>query len=229
MHILLRGVVGSTAYGLAGPDSDVDRLGMFAWPTTRLHGLDAPDESVVTTKPDETLHEAAKYSRLALKCNPSVSELMWLDSYDDDTPLGEHLIGIRDAFLSAPAVKNAYLGYAHGQLVKLINRGDGRFESDVPERRSLKHATHIARLVEQGERLYATGHLTVRLPDPDKTRAVGAFLLDNPQRGRVMLQAAESRMDTAGSPLPDSPDRTRVEAWLQSVRAEHYSAIQAAA
>jgi hypothetical protein len=154
---------------------------------------------------------------------------MWLPEYDVLTPLGEQLIEIRDAFLSAPAVKNAYLGYAHGQLVKLINRGDGRFESDVPERRSLKHATHIARLVEQGEHLYKTGQLVVRLPDPDKTRAVGAFLLDNPQRGRVMLMAAENRMDTAGSPLPQQPDRARVEAWLQQVRAEHYSVLEAAA
>ena len=33
MHILLQGVVGSTACGLAGPDSDIDRLGVFAWLT----------------------------------------------------------------------------------------------------------------------------------------------------------------------------------------------------
>lgn len=31
--MLLAGIVGSTAYGLAGPDSDVDRLGVFAVPT----------------------------------------------------------------------------------------------------------------------------------------------------------------------------------------------------
>jgi hypothetical protein len=31
--VLLSGIVGSQAYGLATPDSDVDRLGMFAFPT----------------------------------------------------------------------------------------------------------------------------------------------------------------------------------------------------
>ncbi len=40
--VLLAGIVGSTAYGLAGPDSDVDRLGVFAAPTLSLLGLDAP-------------------------------------------------------------------------------------------------------------------------------------------------------------------------------------------
>lgn len=222
MHILLQGVVGSTAYGLAGPDSDIDRLGVFAAPTTALHGLAVPAESHVTTKPDSTLHEARKYAALSLKCNPSVSELMWLPDYDVTTPLGEHLIEIRAAFLSAPAVLGAYLGYARDQLNKLINRGDGRFDSDIPERRSLKNAIHVARLVEQGERLYITGELTVQLPDPDKTRAVGAFLLENPARGLLLLQAAEGRMLHAGSPLPDRPDTARVEAWLHAVRAAFY-------
>jgi predicted nucleotidyltransferase len=223
MHVLLEGVVGSTAYGLAGPDSDVDRLGVFAAPTAAFHGLAMPAESHVTTKPDSTLHEARKYAALSLKCNPGVTELMWLPGYIVTSPLGERLVGIRGAFLSAPAVMGAYLGYARDQLKKLIGRGDGRFDSDIPERRSLKNAVHVARLAEQGEHLYATGVVAVRLPDPDKTRAVGRFLLENPDRGLVMLQAAEERMKHAGSPLPDKPDTARVEAWLHAVRAEFYT------
>ena len=42
MHVLLSGVVGSTACGLAGPDSDVDRLGVYAAPTIEFHGLYPP-------------------------------------------------------------------------------------------------------------------------------------------------------------------------------------------
>lgn len=61
-NILLSGVVGSTAYGLAREGSDVDRLGMFAAPTETLLGLHTPKESHVTTAPDRTLHEAAKWS-----------------------------------------------------------------------------------------------------------------------------------------------------------------------
>jgi predicted nucleotidyltransferase len=47
MHILLEGIVGSVAYGLDGPDSDVDRLGIFAYDTVRLYRLDPPRESIV--------------------------------------------------------------------------------------------------------------------------------------------------------------------------------------
>jgi len=73
--IILSGIVGSTAYGLAGPDSDVDRIGIFAAPTVAFHGLVMPAESHVTSKPDRTMHEVRKWCRLALGCNPTVMEL----------------------------------------------------------------------------------------------------------------------------------------------------------
>ena len=40
--VRLAGIVGSTAYGLAAPESDVEELGVFAAPTLSLLGLDAP-------------------------------------------------------------------------------------------------------------------------------------------------------------------------------------------
>ncbi len=52
MHVLLSGIVGSTAYGLAHAGSDIDRLGMFAAPTEQLHGLHRSAESHVTEKKD---------------------------------------------------------------------------------------------------------------------------------------------------------------------------------
>src|SRR5688572_13081210 len=104
MNVLLAGTVGSTAYGLSGPGSDVDRLGLFAAPTVAFHGLRGPKESIVTTEPDLTLHEAGKWCRLALNGNPTVMELVWLpdELYDTRTDLGSALIGIKEAFLSGP-------------------------------------------------------------------------------------------------------------------------------
>lgn len=134
MNILLQGIVGSTAYGLAGPDSDVDRLGMFAAPTEAFHGLRMPEESHVDTGtgPDITLHEAGKYARLALGSNPTVMELMWLDSYETRTELGADLIGIRSAFLCAKRVRDAYLGYATQQFRKLEAREAGPARPRAP-------------------------------------------------------------------------------------------------
>ena len=69
MRILLQGIVGSTAYGLDHAGSDIDRLGVFAAPTTEFHGLRLPIDkaaTIVEHDPDSTLHEVRKYCLLAM-------------------------------------------------------------------------------------------------------------------------------------------------------------------
>ncbi|RKR88805.1 hypothetical protein BDK92_3136 [Micromonospora pisi] len=221
MRLLLAGIVGSTAYGLARPGSDVDRLGLFAAPTVAFHGLHPPQASIVTTSPDRTLHEAGKWCRLALSGNPTATELVWLpdELYETRTDLGDRLVGLRTAFLAAPRVRAAYLGYAGQQFRKLESRGDGTFSADT-RRRTAKHARHLARLVHQGRVLYATGRLPIRLDDPrsfvDFGDRVAAGEVDE---ARALLAEAERDFDTIRSPLPEQPDEPAVESWLLDVRA----------
>lgn len=220
---LLAGIVGSTAYGLADADSDIDRLGVFAAPTEAFHGLTPPAESHVTTGPDQTLHEAGKYARLALKGNPSVTEVLWLSDYEVVSPLGLELVAIREAFLSAPAVRNAYLGYATQQFAKLKARGDGSFSADT-RRRTAKHARHLARLCDQGYGLYATGRLRVRVDNPDFYRRFGEQVASGDlATAEAFLAAAEANFTETRSPLPQIPDRATVEDWLLRVRREFYA------
>ncbi|NYI03175.1 nucleotidyltransferase domain-containing protein [Allostreptomyces psammosilenae] len=123
--VILEGVVGSVAYGLATGGSDVDLLGVYQAPTHRVLGLDGPavtSASRVTTGPDRTLHELGKYATLALRSNPTVLELLWLPEYRVCTPAGAALLAVRDAFPSSAAVRRAYLGYAHQQATKLVAR-----------------------------------------------------------------------------------------------------------
>ncbi|WP_091322208.1 nucleotidyltransferase domain-containing protein [Micromonospora chersina] len=220
MHLLLSGIVGSVAYGLAGPDSDVDRIGVFAAPTIAFHGLHPPRESVVTTDPDVTLHECAKYARLALSGNPTATELMWLpeECYETRTAFGERLIGIRSAFLSAPRVRDAYLGYASQQFRKLTAR-----DSTVGgRRRSAKHARHLARLLHQGRVLYATGVLEIRLAEPEWFRAFGERVAGGAlAEAEELVAAAERDFARIRTPLPERPDEETVERWLLDVRAAH--------
>ncbi|MFF4889707.1 nucleotidyltransferase domain-containing protein [Micromonospora chersina] len=220
MHLLLSGIVGSVAYGLAGPDSDVDRIGVFAAPTVAFHGLHPPRESVVTTDPDVTLHECAKYARLALSGNPTATELMWLpeECYETRTAFGERLIGIRAAFLSAPRVRDAYLGYASQQFRKLTTRDS----STGGRRRSAKHARHLARLLHQGRVLYATGVLEIRLADPEWFRAFGERVAGGAlAEAEELVAAAERDFARIRTPLPERPDEETVERWLLDVRAAH--------
>lgn len=220
LNVLLEGIVGSTAYGLAHAGSDIDRLGVYAAATTQFHGLDLPIDrkaSMVRRDPDRTLHEARKYCLLALSGNPTASELMWLpaDLYEVRTPLGDDLISIRAAFLSAPKVRDAYLGYASQQLTRLAGK-DVRQQSPA---KIAKHARHLARLAHQGRELYETGVLRIRLDDPQWYLDFGLRVADDVTVARDLLVDAEASFDAATSPLPELPDVDTVEDWLQKVRA----------
>ncbi|MEH0935948.1 nucleotidyltransferase domain-containing protein [Micromonospora psammae] len=226
MHLLLSGIVGSVAYGLSGPGSDTDRIGVFAAPTVAFHGLHPPRESVVTTDPDVTLHEAGKYAKLALGGNPTASELMWLpdDCYETRSEFGERLIEIRSAFLSAPRVRDAYLGYAGQQFRKLTSRDSSQVGG---RRRSAKHARHLARLLHQGRLLYATGALEIRLADPDWFHAFGERVAGGAlAEAEALVAEAERDFDRIRTPLPERPDEPTVERWLLDVRAAHLPADQ---
>jgi predicted nucleotidyltransferase len=223
LNILLSGVVGSTAYGLAGPDSDVDRLGVFAAPTTQLHGLHPPvgkAASVVRHEPDVTYHEAGKLAALCLGGNPTVTELLWLESYETHTPLGAELVAIRSAFTSARRCRDAYLGYAAAQFHRLLNTG--QFQSKM-RKRVEKHARHLLRLLDQGYELYSTGFLTIRLAERQRYIEFGQRVAADPDAARPALAAAEVQFDTTRSVLPDAPDERTVEDWLLRVRQAYYT------
>jgi predicted nucleotidyltransferase len=217
-HILLSGIVGSTAYGLAGPHSDVDRLGVFAAPTAALLGLTTPPETYVSSQPDVTLHEARKYCRLALAGNPTVGELMWLpaDLYETTTPLGEALIERRAAFLSAKRIRDAYLGYATQQFKRLEHKA----ADNGVDKRTAKHARHLYRLCFQGFELYSTGHLPIRLEDPETfTRFGEEVAAGDIDQAKRMLARYERLFDETKTRLPEEPDSRAVEEWLRNVRA----------
>ncbi|MCF4135672.1 nucleotidyltransferase domain-containing protein [Streptomyces sp. Tue 6430] len=222
-NILLSGVVGSTAYGLAHAGSDVDRLGLFAAPTEELHGLHPPKESHVSTAPDRTLHEAAKWCRLALGGNPTVMELVWLpdELYEVRTPLGDELVGIRTTFLSARRVREAYLGYATQQFRRLLGRGDGSFSADT-RKRTAKHARHLKRLCEQGYELYTTGRLSIRVDDPESFHRFGEQVAADPEAALPLLRRYEAAFDESRGVLPEQPDERAADAWLRKVRRHFY-------
>lgn len=229
-NLLLAGIVGSTAYGLAGPDSDVDRLGVFAAPTRAFHGLRPPTETHVSSKPDATWHEAAKWCRLALGGNPTVMELVWLpdDLYETRTDLGDQLIDIRAAFLTTRKVRDAYLGYATQQFRKLEDRGDGSFSADT-RKRTAKHARHLMRLCWQGFELYSTGVLPIQLPNPEAFQIFGRRVANGDiNAARALVADYESMFDATPSVLPDRPGEDAVERWLHRVRAAHLLAEPAA-
>lgn len=215
-NLLLKGVVGSQAFGLAHERSDYDYQGIFVAPTEAFLGLsNTPQESYVFKNPDTTYHEVGKYCRLALKANPTVLDLMWLDNYNVRTQLGTELVNLRNNFLSYPYVRNAYLGYATSQMGKVDKRDD-------PDKVA-KHARHLARLLHQGFELYSTGTYSVKLADPEYFIRLGKEAAKgNVEVVKNFVLSYIVKFGTAESVLPEKPNTEPVNAWLLKVRHEFY-------
>lgn len=223
--VLLSGTVGSHAYGLATPTSDVDTLSVGLASTESFLGFNPPQgksASSVRTDPDITVHEVGKFLSLCLKANPTVSELLWLENYGYQHPVfGVELVRLRRTLLGARAVRSAYLGYATSQFHKMEHRGDGTFSSDTGNR-TAKHARHLMRLLNQGVQLYTTGEMTVRVENPEDYHAFGQLVAKDHERGLTLakrrLAEAEEIFDVQRSPLPAEPDPSVAEGWLIGTR-----------
>lgn len=222
MNIILQGVVGSQAYGLAHANSDIDRLGVYVAPLREIlsvTGQSKGDQSKVnkTTYGDLTLHEVQKFLRLALQCNPTIMELLWLPIYDVKDSYGEALVGLRHACLSKRAI-NAYMGYVMQQAQRLVNRG-GTFDPDL-KKRTEKHGRHCWRLLIQGEKLALTGELTVKLSESeaDECRKAGQIAERTPQSFFDYVRSHVDRIEKQGHVLPETPDTDTVNEVLFTIR-----------
>jgi len=228
VNLLLEGVVGSTAYGLNTPTSDIDYTGIYVEPTEILLGLHPPSRERATKKgrngADATYHEIGKALSLMLSCNPTASEVLWLDEWTHASDEGLELVSLRECFLSAHRVRNAFFGYAVSQFHRLIERG--RFQGSLETRRE-KHARHTMRVLWQGYELYTTGELPIRAPDPAPFFAFGEQVLADPEAkcAKRLIEEYEAKFNGAVTALPDEPHEVPIEDFLLRVRRAHLDVV----
>lgn len=217
-QIVLEGIVGSRAHGLAGENSDTDRRGVFIAPSVEFFGLDDVQETADNPYSDEVLHELGRFVRQALKANPGAIELLWLDQYEICTEVGRQLIALRADMLGAARVRSSHL-QAAGSLLKAIHRGGDR---------TPKAARHMARLLITGYGLWYSGTLRASLPDPDfvkhfeATVAAGETSIADEMLGHYEKLFAETP-----TVLPEQPDREKVDAWLKDTRQRALEGVKA--
>ena len=218
---ILKGVVGSTAYGMATPTSDKDYLAVHMDPLGDVLSIGWQARTVTSKDPDCASHELAKFLRLALAANPTVVELLWLDDYEIRTEIGDQLIAMRSAFLSKRA-RNTYGGYVRQQAHRLVNRG-GTFDPDLA-RRTPKHGRHCARLLLQGRALAEFGELRVRLTpaEVDWCFGAGEAAAEDPAEFQAWVSDEIESLDFYfdRSSLPDEPSVDTANALLLSARLE---------
>lgn len=223
MKVLLEGVVGSTAYGLATPESDIDILGVFAADTSDILSLDwSPKKETITRHhPDVTHHEFGKLIRLLLGGNPTVTELLYLESFTVRDEMVERLLQNRRSFLGSDKIKAAYGGYALEQAKRLVRRhGEGKagFESDLAKR-TAKHGRHCMRLIIQGKQLLRTGTITIDVGDQrDWLFSMGDLAETEPEAFLANAKLEIAAMENLSSSLPSMADRDKANDILLGIR-----------
>ncbi|MFG3528534.1 DNA polymerase beta superfamily protein [Streptomyces sp. NPDC047917] len=212
-HTVYSCVMGSRAFGLATEGSDTDRRGVFLAPTPLFWRFEKPPTHVDGPAPEQFSWELERFCELALRANPNVLECLHSPLVEHIDDVGRELLSLRGAFLSRLAHRT-FVRYAWGQRRKL--------EADVRQYGAprWKHAMHLLRLLGSGRDLLRTGELTI---------GVGAARdgLLAVKRGEVPWEEVERRMnrlmeeseETArNSPLPQEPDRARIEDFLIRTR-----------
>lgn len=219
--VALLALVGSHAYGTNRADSDEDYRGVFVVPTSDLFRLQKPMDTFDRQEPDITLHELAKFVKLAAAANPTVLEVLWCDPIAE-TADGALLRSYRHAFLSKRVMKT-YGGYAQQQLRK-AQSGTGGSRGRAHFRRE-KFVLHIYRLMTAGIYALEHGDLQVRVDDPDLLWQLACQPLDRVERDfarlDVDLQRAAAETDLAGE-----PDHALIDELLITIRRRHADVLK---
>lgn len=117
--IVLDVVVGSRAWGLAGPDSDEDRRGVFVLPLAWTTGLVEPPLDLASADGTRAYWEVGKVVRQGLRADPNTLEMLFAATPDDlRGALVAPLLEVRDAFVSQE-IYGAFGRYALSQLDRL--------------------------------------------------------------------------------------------------------------
>jgi uncharacterized protein len=210
-QIVLQAITGSKAYGLDHAQSDTDRMGIFVADTVEVAGLDwtQANESWSDAGPtgdDSTYHEVGKFLKLAMKCNPTLIELLWMNSYEILSPIGQSIIDIRESILYTKGIREHYHGYAKSQLL--------RVQADYPNHKP-KMARHTLRIARQGISLLETGTCNVKVEDPEEYFALDTMSFDELDD---KIARAVTKVQLCDSVLPDTQDRPKVAECLRKIR-----------
>lgn len=217
MNQILKVLTGSRAHGLDTPTSDYDWRFIYVQPTDEMLGLDSADKFKPGGDGGVEGWEIGHFSRMALKCNPSILEAL-VAPPETSTFYGEELRNLFPKFLSAKYVRDAYRGFALSQKKAVLHR-------DVEPKRINKFLSHYLRVLWCGKNLLATGELLVNIAGtPIELAAKDAKhgRLDVAE-GLHMGEMLEELIETIDTKIPEKPDTVSINAFLTKVRLHHLS------
>jgi uncharacterized protein len=212
-YVIYRCVIGSRAYGLDEPGSDIDRRGFYLPPAELHWSLGEVPEQLEDEAEQECFWEAQKFLTLALKANPNVLECLYTPLIEHATPLAQELVDMREIFLSK-MVYQTYNGYVLSQFKRFeqVRRVHGRLK--------WKHIMHLVRLLLSGVTALSEGYIPVKVEEHrERLLAIrrGEVAWEEIDAWRLQLHR-DFDAAFARTRLPERPDFERANAWLLRAR-----------
>jgi predicted nucleotidyltransferase len=146
--IVFEGIVGSQAYGISTPESDVDIKGVFIQPLEDILGFGYV-EQVSDEKNDTTYYELKRFLQLLQTNNPNILELLNLPEdcilYKD--PIFDEILSRKKSFISSKC-SLSFGGYAVEQIKKARGMNKKIVNPMEPERKGVLDFCYVP--FEQG-------------------------------------------------------------------------------
>ena len=225
-------LIGSHAYGLSTPESDVDVRGVvMAEGLEYYFGTKVFETKKYPEEEDTVAWSPRFFMPLAAKGNTQMLEMLYAPN---DCIKYVHpafyalIIEQRERFMTK-AIYNSILGYAYSEHLKAM----GESSRDLGARRkddlnihgfSLRNATHCIRLMYAGAQAMTTGIFPVRLPEPERTICMNIKLGKTDQLTYVGLyHDYYEKLKQAGeaSTLPEKFDH----AWMNQTLVDLHKEI----
>ena len=240
-HLIIHGYRGSMAHNLYIPPEekmstdDVDWMGIVIAPLDYYFGDYVFEGTEYWDGNDDiVLYDLRKFIRLLTKANPNVLSLLWNrpDMFTYLHPVSEILFDNRDIFSTKQAFKS-FGGYANSQLHKMFNGSNQGYMG--AKRKKLvkefgydcKNASHLIRLLKMGVEFLSTGQMTVyRVEDRQELIDIkqGKWSANKVQLfSKALFEALKYAYEN--SPLPDKPDRRKVNDILMRMMKEYHASL----
>jgi uncharacterized protein len=205
-RIILGTVVGSHAWGLAGPGSDQDIKGVFVWPFEAQSGFYTVSNEIQDPRGDGQYWEIGKLVHQALNADPNTLEALWSPLIVAITPLGKTLLERRRIFVSSSIV-GSFGRYALSQFKKIEKRLE---KGDPGTIARPKNAYNLIRLLHSALRWIREGEplMTVEGAIRDELMAIkrSERPIEDVLKQGFDLAAEVEQAHSENSVLPEQPD-----------------------